>query len=262
MFINHCHVMPEGVLDSSAPQMGTIAALLDIMDELDIERAVAFAPLSPYIEDSHEANQWLWEQIRSNSRLEGFMALNPTDSRSLPIVEEFAEKGFRGIKVHPPVDRARIDDEAAYPFYELAASLQLPILFHTGVHGWILDNYRPMLIEHIAQRFPDLQIIVEHMGGWEFFGEALAVVRNNLNCYAGITSVLDEDWAAWYLPPDWLRRMIPAVGSERVILGADYPYRQQDDIRADIEVVHSICDSPEEADNILGASLAALIGCD
>jgi len=261
MFINHCHVLPEGLVDSNDPQAGTVAALLDIMDELDIDRAVAFAPLSPYVEDPHQANQWLWEQIRGNSRLEGFMALNPTDSRSLPIAEEFAEKGFRGIKVHPPVDHARIDDEAAYPFYEQAAHLQLPILFHTGVHGWRLDYYRPILIDRIAQQFPDLQIIVEHMGGWEFFGEALAVVRNNSNCYAGITSTLDEDWA-WHVPGELLRHMISLLGSERVIYGTDYPYRQQDDIRADIEAVHRICNSLEEADNILGASLAALIGCD
>ena len=261
MFINHCHVMPEGLVDSSDPQMGTVAALLDIMDELDIDRAVAFAPLSPYIEDPHQANQWLWEQIRDNSRLEGFMALNPTDSRALPIAEEFAEKGFRGITVHPPVDRARIDDEAAYPRYELAAGLQLPMLFHTGVHGWLLDYYRPILIDYIAQQFPDLQIIVEHMGGWEFFSEAVAVVRNNSNCYAGITSTLDEDWP-WHIPGELLRSMILRVGSERIIFGTDYPYRQLAAIRKDIEEVHSICDSPEETDNILGASLAGLIGCD
>ena len=261
MFVNHCHVMPEGSLDSSAPQASTVATLLDIMDELDIERAVVFAPLPNHVNDPHQANQWLWEQVQANECLEGFMTLNPTDSRSLAIAEEFAEKGLRGIKTHPPVYHARIDDEAAYPFYELAAGLQLPILFHTGVHGWLLDNYRPILIDRIAQQFPDLQIIVEHMGGWEFFGEALAVVRNNANCHAGITSTLDADWA-WYIPDELLRHMISLIGSERVIFGADYPFRQQDGIRADIETVRGICDSPEETDNILGANIAALIGCD
>ncbi len=261
MFANHCHVMPEGSLDSSDPQAGTVATLLDIMDELDIERAVVFAPRPKYIEDPHQANQWLWEQVCNNPRLEGIMHLNTTDSRSLAIAEEFAKKGLRGIKTHPPAYRARIDDEAAYPFYELAAGLQLPIAFHTGFHGWLLDNYRPLLIDRIAQQFPDLQIIVEHMGGWEFFGEALAVVRNNSNCYAGITSTLAADWP-WYIPGELLRHMISRVGSERVIFGTDYPFRSQDAIRADIEVVRSICNSPEETDNILGASLAALIGCD
>ena len=261
MFINHCHVIPEGLVDSSDPQVGTVATLLDIMDELDIDKAVAFAPLPIYVEDPHRANEWLWEQVCNNPRLEGFMTLNPTDSRSLAIAEEFAEKGLRGIKTHPPVYHARIDDEAAYPFYELADHLQLPILFHTGVHGWLLDNYRPLLLDRIAHQFPDLQIIVEHMGGWEFLGEALAVVRNNSNCYAGITSTLDADWA-WYIPDELLRHMISLIGSERVIFGTDYPYRQQDDIRADIEAARGLCNSPEEADNILGANIAALIGCD
>ncbi len=261
MFVNHCHVWPEGSLDSNDPQRGTVAALLDIMGELDIERAVVFAPFADQFNDPQHANQWLWEQVQAHECLEGFMTLNPTDSRSLAIAEEFAEKGLRGIKTHPPIYHARIDDEAAYPFYELAAALQLPILFHTGVHGWRLEHYRPILIERVAQQFPDLRIIVEHMGGWEFFGEALAVVRNNSNCYAGITSTLDEDWA-WYIPTELLHHMISLVGSERVIFGTDYPFRQRDDIRTDIEAVHRICNSPEEADNILGANLAALIGCD
>ncbi len=261
MFANHCHLMPECSLDDSDPQAGTVAPLLDIMDELDIERAVVFAPLPRYAKDPHQANQWLWEQVQANECLEGFMTLNPVDSRSLSLAEEFAEKGLRGIKTHPPVYRARIDDEAAYAFYELAAHLQLPILFHTGVHGWLLDNYRPILIDRIAQQFPDLQIIVEHMGGWEFFGEALAVVRNNSNCYAGITSTLDRAWA-WYIPGELLRHMISLIGSERVIFGTDYPFRQLAGIRTDIEAVHSICNSPEEADNILGDNIAALIGCD
>jgi len=261
MFVNHCHVMPEGLLDSSDPQAGTVATLLDIMDELGIERAVVFAPLPGYAKDPHQANQWLWEQVQDNQCLEGFMTLNPVDSRSLALAEEFAEKGLRGIKTHPPAYHARIDDEAAYPFYELAAHLQLPILFHTGVHGWLLDNYRPLLIDRIAQQFPDLQIIVEHMGGWEFFGEALAVVRNNSSCYAGITSTLDRDWA-WYIPGELLRHMISLIGSERVIFGTDYPFRQLAGIRIDIQAVRSICNSSEEADNILGDSIAALIGCD
>ena len=261
MFVNHCHVMPEGVLDADAPKSGTVAVLREIMDELDITRAVAFAPLPCYVKDPYEANQWLWEQVRDDDRLEGFMALKPTDPGSLPIMQEFAQKGLLGIKTHPPVYRFRIDDEAAYPFYELAAELGLPILFHTGVHGWLLEEYRPILIDRIAQQFPELKIIVEHMGGWEFFGEALAVVRNNANCYAGITSTLDSDWA-WYLPPELLRHMISLVGPERVIFGTDYPFRQLEGIRHDIEAVRAICDGSVEAEYILGASLAALLGCD
>ena len=261
MLVNHCHLMPEGTYDPECPKAGTAEALVQMMDELGIDRAVAFAPLPEYAKDSNEANQWLWEQVRANDRLEGFMTLNPTDARSLPLMSEFAEKGLRGIKTHPPVYRARIDDEAAYPFYELAAELGLPLLFHTGVHGWLLEEYAPILIDRVAQRFPDLKLIVEHMGGWEFFGQALAVVRNNDNCYAGITSTLDPDWA-WYIPPDLLQHMISLIGSERVIFGTDYPFRQIEGIRRDIEAVHSIAPSSAEAENILGASLATLIGCE
>ncbi len=261
MFVNHCHVMPPGAYDAENPALGTVEALREIMDELGIDRAVAFAPLPRYVRDPHQANQWLWEQVRDADRLEGFMALSPIAPQSLPIMREFAEKGLRGIKTHPPVYRARIDDEAAFPFYELAAQLNLPVLFHTGVHGWLLEEYRPILIDRIAHEFPQLKIIVEHMGGWEFFGEALAVIRNNKNCYAGLTSTLDKDWA-WYIPQELLQHVVSLVGSERVIFGTDYPFRQCDGIRHDIEAARSICNGPAEAENVLGKTLVALIGCD
>ena len=261
MFVNHCHVRPAGTMDAANPALGTIEVLREIIDELGIDRAVAFAPSPRGLNGPREANHWLWEQIRDDDRLEGFMTLNPTAPESVAIMQEFAEKGLRGIKTHPPMHHFRIDDEAAYPFYEEAAHLNLPILFHTGVHGWLLEEYRPILIDRIAQQLPELKIIVEHMGGWEFFGEALAVVRNNENCYAGLTSTLDKDWA-WYIPQELLQHMISLIGSERVILGADYPFRQLDDIRRDIEVAHSICNGPAEAENVQGKSLAALIGCD
>jgi predicted TIM-barrel fold metal-dependent hydrolase len=154
-----------------------------------------------------------------------------------------------------------LDDEAAYPYYELAASLDLPVLFHTGVHGWLLENYEPILLDRVAQQFPHLKIIVEHMGGWEFFGQALAVVRNNDNCYAGITSTLAEDWA-WYLPPEWLRYMTLMIGADRVIFGTDYPFRRPEDIGKDIEAVRAIFHGPQEAERILGGNIATLIGCD
>lgn len=260
MLVNHCHVRPAGTMDAVNPALGTIEVLREIMDELGIDRAVAFAPSPRLLNGPREANQWLWEQIRDDDRLEGFMTLNPTAPESVAIMQEFAEKGLRGVKTHPPVYRFRIDDEAAYPFYQEAAQLNLPILFHTGVHGWLLENYMPILIDRIAHQFPELKVIVEHMGGWEFFGQALAVVRNNDNCYAGITSTLDPDWA-WYIPPELMQHMISLIGSERVIFGTDYPFRQLEGIRRDIEAVHSITPCAAAAENILGASLAALIGC-
>ena len=261
MFVNHCHLLPPGLFAADDPLRGTPGGLLAAMDNLGIDRAVVFAPLPGFIPDAREANQWLWEQVRDNERFTGFMTLNPVDSRSLPLMQEFAAKGLCGLKIHPPAFRARLDDEAAYPFYELAATLSLPILFHTGVHGWLLENYMPILLDRVAHQFPDLKIIVEHMGGWEFFDQALAVVRNNRNCYAGITSTLAAQWA-WYLTPDRLRYMALMVGVERVIFGTDYPFRTSEDIGQDIQVVREVFGNPETVDRILGANLAALLGCE
>jgi predicted TIM-barrel fold metal-dependent hydrolase len=122
--------------------------------------------------------------------------------------------------------------------------------------------YRPILLDDVAKRHPSLKIIVEHMGGVEFFYEALAVVRNNQNCYAGITWTLNVD-SKWYVPHDMLMLLLKKIGSEKVIYGGDYPYPDnlaaEQRLISDIKTIKGWDLSAEEKKNILGGNLEKII---
>ena len=54
------------------------------------------------------------------------------------------------------------------------------IVFHSGVHHYRIANYRVLKFDEIAHQFPRLRFTLEHVGGYSFFNEALAVIVNNI----------------------------------------------------------------------------------
>ena len=272
MFINHCHIIPEGLLDQNDPQKGTLKRLKEIMDKTGVTKAIAFAPfvrLMPWDESwykidfktERECNEWFYQSLKDYQRIYGFVTVNPKSPDSCEILTEYINKGFVGAKIHPPVFQIKIDDPSLDKFYSTSEKLNIPLLFHTGVHGWKLDQYMPILLDNVAQKHPDLKIIIAHMGGVAFFDQALAVLHNNKNCYAGITQCSGRDWKS-IMPPERVKLILDIPGAEnRIIYGLDYPFNP-DNLQAlsdDIKWIQSLNISKEEQEKILGKNLEKLI---
>jgi predicted TIM-barrel fold metal-dependent hydrolase len=86
-------------------------------------------------------------------------------------VDAFHAQGFRGLKLQNP--RVDYDAPVAYPIYERAAALGMPILFHTGIGARFprdgefdvrCDRMRPHRLDTIARAFPNLRLIGAHLG--------------------------------------------------------------------------------------------------
>ena len=101
-------------------------------------------------------------------------------------LEEYKRRGAKGLKFQPLTMRMEPDDEKLYPLYEKASELRLPCLFHTGVVAF--DDHRvrygnPLFIDQVAWDFPDLPVIIAHLGGNYSF-EALVILEAHDNVYA------------------------------------------------------------------------------
>ncbi len=130
------------------------------------------------------------------------------------LIDEFAERGFHGIKTLGP--SKNYDDEAYYRHYEKAQARGLRILFHTGILGGPIDylmgsaedawkapptgeeeeklvaklakeargrrygfssaRMQPIYLDTIAFHFPELYIIGAHLG-WPDYRTACAIAR-------------------------------------------------------------------------------------
>ena len=220
---HHAHVFePESRKD------GTVDALKNVMDECGIDKAVCFAPFMGYFHGgAANPNRGLYEQIKNEDRLLGFGTIDFEKDNLAEQTEEIAALGLVGIKLHPAYQKFKIDGDRACEIYKVAEKHGLPISFHTGVHHHRISDYNTLLYDEIVYRFPALKICMEHVGGYSFFKEALAVMTNDREkrVYAGLTSVFDRDMNKfWYLGKENVKELIWMLGVDRCVFGLDFPY--------------------------------------
>ena len=125
-------------------------------------------------------------------RVIGAYYIRPGVNSELDILKAY-EQGFKMIKVTLP--KKPYDHPDYFPLWKEAEKLKLPILFHTGVvtlmkkapneriSSWFMH---PMRIEPIANAFPDLKIIIAHLGvHWN--DDAAELIRMKKNIYADLS---------------------------------------------------------------------------
>ena len=126
------------------------------------------------------------------------------------LIDWAAGGGFRMVKVTLP--RKPYDDPAFFPLWERAQAHGMPVLFHTGVvttgtddRGQGISCMQPMQIEPITREFPELRIIIAHLGiHWNLDAAELARMRRHV--YVDLTGE----------PGGW-RRRVDAEGLDRYL---------------------------------------------
>lgn len=269
VFANHAHVFPASVNPD-----GTIERLLKMMDACHIERAVCFAPFSNQLRSTGiHHNRWLATELSGHARLIGFGTLDLTQSDIKDQVKQAADLGFRGLKMHPNVQEFDILCPAALQAYGAAQDLGLFITFHSGVHHYRIAHYEVLKFDEVAWQFPELCFSLEHVGGYAFFNEALAVITNNISfppipgrtprVYGGLTSVFTpHSVRVWYMPPERLLELIAQAGVERLIFGLDFPYNLEENTRIALSTLHSLGLPDDQLALILGGNLRRALHLD
>lgn len=261
IFANHAHIIP-------GRENGDINSLMKFMDEVNVDRAVCFAPFVNQVKNAgimEHQNKWLAKEIKGNDRVVGFGTID-FDNNLEDEVELIADLGFKGIKLHPPYQEFKIDGEEAFRVYAKAEELGLFVSFHSGMHWHRLRDNRVLLLDEVAWNFPKLKFSMEHIGGYHFFKEALAVMCNNSrfhedHVYAGWTTIRDRYGnTEWALSDEQLETVILQTGENRSIFGLDFPYNNADDIKWDIERIKRLNISEECKQKILGGTLAKVLG--
>ena len=125
-------------------------------------------------------------------RLIGFMSLHPHDPRALDELERCrGELGLRGIKLGANYQIFDPLEARALAIYEQAQRHGLPVLFHQGTSPVRMAPIRyahPLLMDEVAMRYPDLKIIMAHLGHpWTV--DSAVVVRKHPNVFADISGL-------------------------------------------------------------------------
>lgn len=155
-------------------------------------------------------------------RVIGFMGLNPKDPHVLDELDRcYYDLGLKGIKLGPIYQKFHPLDKTAYAIYARAQQLGLPILFHQGAtypRTAPLKYANPVLLEDIALDFPDLKIVIAHMGH-PWIAETIVLIRKQPNVYADISGLFYRPWQfyqAMSLCHEYGRL-------DKLLFGSDYP---------------------------------------
>ncbi len=204
----------EATLPMLLPQ-----TLLAQMDEAGISKSILYAVEAPIVYASNEYVHALC--CKFPDRLIGFASVNPKD-RNAPAVLESAVRDLdmKGLKLHPPLQDFFPDDHAVFGVYEKAAELNIPVVFHVGTTPFgslcRLSQASPLLIDEVAVCFPQLRIMLTHLGTlWH--NEAFMVVEKNPNVFIDTAAYVPE--IKQILTPDIITR----IGADKIIFGTDYP---------------------------------------
>ncbi|NLX10005.1 MAG: amidohydrolase [Chloroflexi bacterium] len=205
-------------------------------------------------DDETQADRWAQEIERYGLRAIGFVTGGGNENLAkiiqrhpdkfigfahhYPFADDAAEKlrtavteyGFRAYKLLAPGLDRPIEDEAAYPVWEMCAELNIPVLIHFGIQGggggiaWH-ENINPLKLHNVAKDFPDVEFVVPHFG--------CAWIRETLQlCWACRNVSIDtsgsNQWVKW-VDGDWtvkklFRKYLETIGPERIIFGTDSSY--------------------------------------
>jgi len=171
-------------------------------------------------------------------RLIGFLSVDPTQQGWERELRDGHERlGLRGIKLLPMYAGFQPDDERLDPLWSYAQKHRLPVLLHTGttfIAQAPLENTLPRHLDRVATRFPEVKIIMAHLGH-PYEGECVVVARKHSNVYADISALHYRPFQLYHS-----LMLVQEYGIwNKILFGTDYPFTT---VNATIEGLHKLND--------------------
>lgn len=199
------HLYPVDV--PRGPRLSTPTGLEDFLGVHDIARALLVSRDAELLRRHADAVDGAF----------GMLWVNPREAGSRErAAEALAHPKIVGLKLHPAEDAVDPDDPAAHRIFELAAERRVPVSVHCG-HPPPSQYTLPWRIEKAAERFPQVQIVLAHMGGcvMEYHEASMAIAERHANVWLDVSA----------MPHNW--RVFEAagrIGAERLLHGSFAPW--------------------------------------
>lgn len=193
--------------------------LLGVLLAWDAETATGLPPLT---------NDRVAEICREfPGQFVGFASVDPHKPDAVDELRRaITELGLKGLKLHPEAQAFYPNDPAFEPLWEVCEEFHLPVVVHVGMTGLgacvpggsgiEFDYGRPMLMDAVAARHPELTVVMAHFG-YPWHLEVLASALHKTNVWVDLSG-----WRPRYIPAE-VKRDAAGRLRDRVVWGSDYP---------------------------------------
>ncbi len=223
------HIIDDKFLNDAKAVGFTKNIIVDCRRHLEeelkyVDRAIVFG-LNAKASGIKVSNEYISKYVKEYSeKVIGYASVDPNDPEASQELEYCVkELDLKGLKLGPIYQNFNPHDEKlAYPVYEKAQNLDIPIMWHMGasfIREGLLENSRPYLIDRIAIDFPKLKMIIAHMGHpWE--NETIVVIRKQPNVYADVAALFGR-------PIQFCNTLSLAFEynvTHKMLFGTDFPF--------------------------------------
>lgn len=185
-------------------------------------------------------NEFVADVVKGRDNLVGFASVNPNRPHAAQILADAIEGlGLRGLKLGPTYQHFHAHDKAALDLLEVANHYRLPVIWHQGTTFTPSANAevaRPLDLDLVARRFPDLPMWIAHFGH-PWMEEAISVVRRHEHMYLDTSAMDSRPWQlAQALACAHEYRVM-----DRILFGSDYPFSTAEQTVAGLEAAAELC---------------------
>jgi predicted TIM-barrel fold metal-dependent hydrolase len=156
-------------------------------------------------------------------KLIGFACIDPNEPNYLEQMHQaFEDLELRGLKLAPIYQNFHPMDDRLQPVYAYCEENHLPVIVHQGAtfsRRAPLKYALPIQLEEVAMRYPNLKIVIAHMGH-PWIDDTVVLIRKQPNVYADIS-------ALHYRPWQFYNGLISAIeygAVNKLLFGSDYPF--------------------------------------
>jgi uncharacterized protein len=162
---------------------------------------------------------------RDPDKFIGFAAVDPRRADAMDLlVHAHQDLQLRGVKFGPIYNGVSLLDPRLEPIYRYLVKHNLPLTMHMGTtYGANAPVHygRPLDVDTIANRHPDLKMIMAHMGH-PWYEECIVVARKNPNVYCEVSALYYRPWQFWNILI--CAQEYTIANRDKIFWGTDFPF--------------------------------------
>lgn len=218
----HYRTQLARVREKDIPVRSDTAAIIDAIEPID--RAIIFAVNYPEAIGVASSDATTAAAVRAHpDKLTGFAYVDPRRPDALERLRHaHRELGLKGVKYGPIYNGVPLDDPRLDPIYAYCVANDLPLTMHMGTtytRVFAAELGHPLTVEGVALRYPDLKLVMAHMGH-PWFEDCIAVVRKQPNVYAEISAIYYRRWQFYNV----MLAIEEYQVSDKIYFGSDFPF--------------------------------------